>query len=94
MLRCLAIFGRPSDSEAIRIDSEGQRVCVFANTVMEGWVSFWIGRIVVANELRVGFLKLIDEFFVAQRLFSMVFPSLMRGDLKERSIGLSWIQLL
>ena len=35
MLRCLAIFGRPSDSEAIRIDSEGQSVCVFANPVME-----------------------------------------------------------
>ena len=68
MLGCFAIFGRLSDSHTIRFDSEGQRVCVFANAVMEGWVTFGIGRVVVANKLRVGFLKLIDKFFVAPEI--------------------------
>ena len=35
---------------------------------MEGWVTFGIGRVVVANKLRVGFLKLIDKFFVAPEI--------------------------
>ena len=65
MIGCLTILGRLSDSHAIRFYGEGQRVCVFTNTVMEGRVSFGIRRVVVADKLRVGFFKLIDEFLVA-----------------------------
>ena len=68
MIGCLTILGRLNDSHPIRFDGERQRICVFTNTVMEGWVSFGIGRVVVANKLRVGFFKLIDEFFVTPEI--------------------------